>query len=222
MTIYGKAAAWLLLASGIGLMLLPGIMQKPAGINLVLLLFFLAGICWFYGWQSAGWMFMPIFIFIFVIPLREQLLLFFSYPLRLSSTAISVWLLQLFGVEVSSYLTTIQVGGQDIAITDACSGIQQLEAMLLVAYLLVQSGHRRFAWKMVHYLFLLPAIIFSNAMRIILIVLLYNAVGESVLVGAWHIGLGYFQLVLALTLIYGTGLFLPESGPQPGNNGKSP
>lgn len=221
LTIYGKVAAWLLLAVGIGLLLAPGIMQKPTGVNLVLLLFFLAAICWFCGWQTMMWMFIPIFIFVLVVPLREQLLLFFSYPLRLSSTTISVWLLQLFGMDISSHLTTIQVGRQDIAITDACSGIQQLEAMLLVAYLLVQPGHRIFIWKMVHYLFLLPAIIFSNAVRIILIVLLYNGVGESVLVGAWHIGLGYFQLVLALALIYGAGFFLPDPGQKHGNNGKS-
>ena len=111
---------------------------------------------------------------------------------------------------MSSCLTTIRIGGQEIAITDACSGVQQLEAMVLVAYLLVHAWRRTAAWKIVHYLFLLPAIIFSNAVRIILIVLLYDVVGEAVLVGKWHIGLGYFQLVLALALIYWTGFFLPE------------
>lgn len=207
---YSRVTAWVLLVAGIGLMLIPGIMQKPTGENLVLTLFFWAGICWFCGLRSLGWAFMPVLIFVFIIPLREQLLLFISYPLRLSSTAISVEMLQLFGVAITSYLTTIQISGQNIAITDACSGVQQFEAMVLVAYLLVQMWRRAFAWKVVHYLFLLPAIIFSNAVRIILIVLLYDFIGETILVGNWHIGLGYFQLVLALALIYCAGLFLPE------------
>lgn len=205
-----KIVAWLFLAAGILILLYPVIMNSFAGSNFAMVMFFSAVLCWFCGNKRFIWMLAPIIIFIFIIPLREQLLLYISFPLRLSSTFISVELLKLFKVPVSCDLTTIHLQGADIAITDACSGIQQFEALVLVAYVLVQLWPRNLAWKSVHYLFIIPAIIFANSIRIMIIILSYRIVGDVILSNFWHITLGYVQLILALAIIYAAGLFLPE------------
>ncbi len=206
----GKALAWLFMAIGILALLYPALMNSFVGSHFAMTMFFAAVLCWFCGHRRFIWMFAPVIVFILIIPLREQLLLFISFPLRMSSTFISVELLRLFNVPVSCDLTTIHLQGADIAITDACSGIQQFEAMVLVAYILVQLWHRGFSWKVIHYLFIIPAIIFANSVRIMLIILLYRMVGEVILSNFWHLTLGYVQLILALAIIYAAGLFLPE------------
>lgn len=207
--------AWGCLLGGIAILFVPELMMYPAGPQAALLLFFAGAVLWFGSRRALFWMVVPLALLILVIPFREQILLFISYPLRLSSTAISVAVLQWFGVPVGSFLTTIQLeGAADIAITDACSGIQQFEAMLLISYILVQLRPRHFLWKCAHYLFLLPAIIIANSIRIILIIVLYRLLGEAVLVGSWHIALGYVQLFLALALIFAAGWFLPERDPS--------
>ena len=108
--------------------------------------------------------------------------------------------------------TTIRIEGLDIAITDACSGIQQFEAMILVAFWLVMIWKRPFIWRCVHYAFLITSIIIANAIRIVLTIVLYKTIGEVVLNNTWHEGLGYSQVVLTVALFFLVGCLLPEDG----------
>jgi len=139
--------------------------------------------------------------------------LYLSYPFRMVSTVLSVGFLQMFGMKIENDMTTIRIEGLDIAITDACSGIQQFEAMILVAFLLVMAWRRPFLWRCVHYAFLIPSIILANAIRIVLTIVLYKAGFEAILNNTWHAGLGYVQVVIAVTLFFLVGNLLPETGP---------
>ena len=107
-------------------------------------------------------------------------------------------------------LANLSTCSMDIAITDACSGIQQFEAMILVAFWFVMVWKRPFFWRCVHYAFLIPSIIVANAIRIVLTIVLYKAGFESVLNNTWHEGLGYMQVVLTVALFFLVGCLLPE------------
>ena len=156
---------------------------------------------------------LPLFGCFFVVPFREQIVLYLSYPFRMISTVLSVGFLQMFGMEIENDMTTIRIEGLDIAITDACSGIQQFEAMILVAFWLVMVWRRPFVWRCVHYAFLIPSIIIANAVRIILTIVLYKAGFTAILNNTWHEGLGYAQVVLAVALFFLVGCLLPETEP---------
>ena len=156
----------------------------------------------------------PLFGCFFVVPFREPIVLYLSYPFRMVSTVLSVGFLQMFGMRIENDMTTIRIEGLDIAITDACSGIQQFEAMILVAFWLVMVWRRPFVWRCIHYAFLIPSIILANAVRIILTIVLYKAGLESVLNNTWHEGLGYMQVVLAVALFFLVGCLLPETEPS--------
>ena len=123
---------------------------------------------------------------------------------------LSVGFLQIFGMSIENDGTTIRIKGLDIAITDACSGIQQFEAMILVAFWLVMIWKRPLVWRCIHYAFLVPSIIIANAVRIILTITLYKAGYEAILNNTWHEGLGYAQVVLTVTLFFLVGSLLPE------------
>ena len=134
------------------------------------------------------------------MPYHEEFMLLLSFPLRLNATVLSAGMLKLCGVEVICSGTSLALPGLNIAITDACSGINQLDAFILIAFIAVEILHKKLSWKCLHFAFIIPTIIIGNSLRIVLTVLLYKQLGEVVLQNTWHIALGYVQIILALLL----------------------
>ena len=142
------------------------------------------------------------------MPYHEEFMLLLSYPLRLNATVLSAGMLKMFGVDVVYSGTSLALPGLNIAITDACSGINQLDAFILIAFIAVEILHRKLFWQCLHFAFIIPSVIIGNSLRIVLTVLLYKLVGEVVLENTWHIALGYVQIILALLLFVGVGKLL--------------
>ena len=139
------------------------------------------------------------------IPYHEEFMLLLSFPLRLSATMLSAWMLKLCGIGVVYSGTSLTLPGLNLAITDACSGIYQLDAFILIAFIAVQMMHRRPGWQVFHFAFIIPAVMVGNSLRIVLTVLLCKFLGDYVLLGAWHVALGYAQILFALLIFLGVG-----------------
>ena len=215
-----KVLAWSSLAAALGLLFLPWPNRGAPGYKFGAWFFLSLGMTGFFcGVRTMLWGAAPLFGCFFAAPFREQIVLYLSYPFRMVSTVLSVGFLRMFGMKIENDMTTIRIKGLDIAITDACSGIQQFEAMILVAFLLVMAWRRPFLWRCVHYAFLIPSIILANAVRIILTIVLYKAGFEAILNNTWHAGLGYAQVALTVALFFLVGNLLPETEPvkSPGN-----
>ncbi len=139
------------------------------------------------------------------MPYHEEFMLLLSFPLRLSATMLSSWILQISGIDAVCAGTSLSLSGLSIAITDACSGINQLDAFILIAFIAVQILHKKTGWKILHFAFIIPAIIVGNSLRIVLTVMLYKVYGEMILQNSWHIALGYVQIILALLIFLAVG-----------------
>ena len=208
-----KAVAWIPVAIALGLLFLPWSNPDAPGFRFgAWFVLSLGAVCFFCGVRTMLLGLVPLFGCFLAVPFREQIVLYLSYPFRMVSTVLSVGFLQMFGMEIHNDMTTIRIEGLDIAITDACSGIQQFEAMILVAFWIVFAWPRSFFWRCVHYLFLIPSIILANAIRIIVTIFLYKVIGETALNNTWHVGLGYAQVVIAVALFFLVGCLLPEKG----------
>lgn len=140
-----------------------------------------------------------------LLPFQDQISLVCGHPLRVMATELAVATLQSFGSAVTNEGTIIHVGATDIAITDACSGIDELLAMVLVGWILARTRQRNVGWSLFAWAFAIPAVVFANALRLVVLVVLYGRLGGTVLTGAWHVGLGYAQVVTALLLMWGFG-----------------
>ena len=218
---WNKVIAWSLAAAALGCVFLMRMASGAPGFKFgALFLLSLGAVSFFGGIRAMLYGAVPLFGCFLVAPFREPIVLYLSYPFRMVSTVLSVGFLQMFGMNIENDMTTIRIEGLDIAITDACSGIQQFEAMILVAFWLVMVWRRPFVWRCVHYAFLVPSIILANAVRIILTIVLYKAGFESVLNNTWHEGLGYAQVVLTVAMFFLVGCLLPETEPA-GKDGKS-
>jgi len=208
-----KLLAWAFVAVALGLLFLPWQDRGAPGFKFGAWFFLsLGAVSFFCGIRAMLFGAVPLFGCFLVVPFREQIVLYLSYPFRMVSTVLSVGFLQMCGMKIENDMTTIRIEGLDIAITDACSGIQQLEAMILVAFWLTMAWRRPFFWKCVHYAFVIPSIILANAIRIILTIVLYKAGFEAVLNNTWHVGLGYAQVAITVALFFLVGCLLPETG----------
>ena len=209
---WNKALTWPLFAVSIALLFLPRTTGDTPGFKFAAWFFFsLGAVCLFCGIRTMLLGSVPLAGCFLATPFREQIVLYLSYPFRMVSTVLSVGFLQMFGMAIENDGTTIRIEGLDIAITDACSGIQQFETMILVGFWLVMMWKRPFIWRCVHYAFLIPSIIFANAIRIILTIVLYKIIGETVLNNTWHVGLGYAQVIVSVALFFLAGYLLPEN-----------
>ena len=212
--VWHKLVGWLFVAAALALVFLPRSGSDAPGLKFVALFFLsLGALCLFCGARTMLLGAAPLLGCFLAVPFREQIVLYLSSPFRMASTVLSVGFLQMCGMQIENDMTTIRIAELDIAITDACSGIQQFEAMILVAFWLVMAWRRPFVWRCIHYVFLIPSIILANAARIILTIALFKAGFKAILNNAWHEGLGYVQVVLAVVLFFLVGCLLPESDP---------
>jgi exosortase len=201
-----KGAAWGLLAAANVLALLPS-HEFPGNLSTAFAysLLLCAVVLYFSGKRIAAVCIGPaVWCFVFM-PYHEEFMLLLSFPLRLSATMLSAGILKLCGINVVFSGTSLALPGLDIAITDACSGISQLDAFILIAVIIVQMLHKKTWWKVLHLAFIIPSVIAGNGLRIVLTVLLYKVVGETVLQDTWHITLGYVQIILALLIFLAIG-----------------
>ena len=216
-TLTEKITAWAMLILANILALLPS-QDFPGNLStaFAFTLLICAFVLYFSGRIMAASSVVPALWCCVFIPYHEEFMLLFSYPLRLSATMLSAILLKLCGVGVVYSGTTLTLPGVNIAITDACSGINQLDAFILIAFIVVEILHKKLYWKLLHFAFIIPSIIVGNSLRIALTVLLYKVWGEVVLQNTWHTLLGYVQVVLALVIFVAVGkIFAISDEPAP-------
>jgi exosortase/archaeosortase family protein len=139
------------------------------------------------------------------IPFHEEIMLMASYPLRLSAAMLAALVLKICGTGIVYSGTSLNLPDLNIAITDACSGINQLDAFLLIAYVTVKMMHSKANWQALHFTFIIPSVIVANALRIVLTVLLFKIFGEVILDKFWHVTLGYAQILIALLIFIAVG-----------------
>ena len=209
-----KCIAWAMLFFANILALLPT-HEFPGSLSTAFAFTFLicAPVLYFSGrtlaWKSVS----PALWCCVLMPYHQEFMLLLSYPLRLIATVLSAGMLKLCGINVVCSGTSLTLPEVNIAITDACSGINQLDAFILIAFIAVQMLHRETLWKVFHFAFIIPAIILGNSLRIALTVILFRMWGEGVLTGAWHVALGYVQILFALIifLIFGKIFSVPQN-----------
>ncbi|HPY90818.1 MAG TPA: exosortase/archaeosortase family protein, partial [Lentisphaeria bacterium] len=216
--IAARLASWALVTAAIIVILLKNRFATPGLHHLAVLLLALAVATWLEGIKNTAKVFLPLCLSLLILPSQEYLLLALSYPLRLVSTVITVFGLSLCGIDIDHHLTSIRIGTSEIAITDACSGINQLAVMLLLGYILVRRCHRSQLRQTVHYLFLLPAVIIANSLRLLASCLLYLRIGWSAFAEPYHTWFGYAMVVVTVLILWGVGFVLPEETPAPPHN----
>ena len=216
--LHSRIVAWMLLICAIAVSQVKLSEAMELSTHIAVAIAATAIILFFQGPYAAFSMSLPMALFCILVPMREQFILMVSYPLRLVSTFLAVKTLGLLGVAVQSHLTTITMPGAAIVITDACSGVEQLEAMMLVGYIIIKMHSQPTIYAICQYLFMLPVIIIANAGRVILTIVLYKAFGETILGNTWHAILGYVMVFVCSLLIIASRKLFPSDDDAPNSD----
>jgi len=144
-------------------------------------------------------------ILLLVVPSSGFLYLLLSFPLSRICTILTVGVLRLLGTTCSFEQAIIYVGENRIAVTSACSGIELLEAMLLLGWLITHFEQKTLRGRFLHFLTLLPAIVLSNTLRLVVVILLSLSIGARAFEDPLHTIFGYCVVLLTVCLMLWTG-----------------
>lgn len=184
--------------------------QKMGAIALLLI----AGVFFFGNVRLGIYASGAILVWIVALPQAEYLQHLISYPMRLVGAEVSAVALSLCGFDASAAQTGVDMGGRVIAITAACSGIEQLEAMLLVGWIVSFSMQKNLSYQLLHFMTLLPAILLANTLRITVTLVGVKMVGDVFLGDTLHTLLGYGMVILSILFFIGVGSLFPQDEPK--------
>ncbi len=177
--------------------------------NLALTFMILAPILYFGTFPLFVIALLPIIIWSLIIPHTEYLHFTLSYPFRLVGSQLSAILLSIGGFDAVAKDTVVEIGGRPIAITAACSGIEQLEAMLFMGWVIAVYVHKSTMVRLMHFITILPIILLVNTLRITITLVGCELYGEKIFLSDdVHTGMGFAAVaVIVILFILASSLF---------------
>lgn len=163
------------------------------------------------------------FLFFVIIPNTSELHTLLSSPLSKICALFASVFLNAIGIGNTVDEAIIRIGDNQIAVTAACSGIELLEAMLLLGWFVVIFSQEKFYQKVLHYLVMFPLIVLFNTLRLITVIMLSQKIGDQAFHEPLHSIFGYTVVILTAITLYSVGhLFhwdqpsTPQHQPPPG------
>jgi len=153
------------------------------------------------GWQGYKRVWYPLLFLLLMIPLPGRVHDAVMLPLQGFGTLVSAGVLEIIGVPVVRYGHILEVGGHQVAVAEACSGLRMALAFLIVAGV-VAYLIRRPGWQKVTVLLSsIPIAIICNVIRIVMAACLYGAGYDWLAQGTMHDMAGLLMMPAALCLI---------------------
>ncbi|MCD6350969.1 MAG: exosortase/archaeosortase family protein [Armatimonadetes bacterium] len=158
----------------------------------------LAGALWWLGGsRRLRHFWFPVVYLAFAVPLERFLVLQFAQPLQLGATTVASSLAAGAGLPVKQIGTTLQLPDYTFEVAIPCSGLKSSIAMSALGALmgfLVQGP----AWaRLLIFAASVPIALIANATRILLTLVLADAIGPGAAEGFFHTLSGLFVFVIA-------------------------
>jgi exosortase D (VPLPA-CTERM-specific) len=163
------------------------------------------GILWMHiGWQKLKVIAFALFMALTMFPLPNFLNTKVTFGLKLISSQLGVWLIQVYGMSAYREGNVIDLGFTQLQVVDACSGLRYLFPLLVMGILLAYF-YRAALWKrIILVLSTIPLTIVTNSLRIALTGLIHAHLGAAAAEGFFHGFSGW------LIFLFGLGFLLLE------------
>jgi exosortase len=213
-------AIWLAHRIGVGAGALPDIRRGTAllGIAVVLravselaaelftmrisMIVALAGLVVFYwGWRQVREWWLPFLLLVLAVPLPELVISALSLPLQFRASRLGAALLEWRHVPVRLSGNILAIPGYQLFVTEACSGLRSLTALLSVAVLTAGLWLRSPAARWLLVLVAIPVAVVINGARIFLTGFLMMFVGPSLGRGFMHVTEGWLLFLVSLLAV---------------------
>ncbi|HLY22949.1 MAG TPA: exosortase A [bacterium] len=183
----------------------------PSRLSLVISL---AGLVAFlYGPQVFRLAAFPLAYLLFMIPLPVPLLNIVAFPLQLLAARTATTALDLMNVPVLRDGNIIDLPTIRLEVTEACSGIRSLVALLALAAFFAYLKRKTWQERLALTLAAIPIAIIANAARIATTGVLVQLFGAQAGRGFYHMFSGWVIFLVAFGLLAGTECLLPRMRP---------
>jgi len=152
--------------------------------------------------QLAHW-WLPLLLLLFSIPLPVVVVGSLALPLQLKASQLGAWLLRWRRVPVVVAGNVIHLPGLSLFVTEACSGLRSLTALLALG-LLIGGLWLRSVWgRALLVVLAIPVAVVLNAIRVFLTGFLVYFVSPSLAEGTMHLTEGWALFVAAFAILGG-------------------
>ena len=170
-----------------------------------------------FGWKLLRRQVFPVFFLMFAIPVPFVVYSSIALEMRGLVTDLSASVLQMLGIAAVNDGNVLQVADVRLGVVDACSGIRSLMAIVSLAVLISYVVRSGVLPAVLLVLFVLPAAILGNTIRVVVIAISLQSFGVDLTEGVGHSVLGFVVFLFSLACIGGGWLCIQwvVRGPGP-------
>lgn len=145
----------------------------------------------------------PLVYLAFMFPLPNTLVAALTGSLKTMISHAAVTLLYQFGYPIGSAGVSIQVGQFQLLVAAACSGLNSIVALTAISLFYVYMRHQaNWRYAVLLTILILPVAIFTNFVRVLILILLTYHAGDAVAQGFLHNFAGLTMFAVALLTIF--------------------
>jgi exosortase len=198
-----QALGVILLTGGVLLRYLSGLAAELFTMRLSMVLAGLGVIVFFRGSRQVLAWWLPVTLIILSIPIPEVLTGSLALPLQLTASRWGAALLQSRHVPAELSGNIIRLPGRDLFVTEACSGLRSLTALLSLGVLVGGLWLRHPISRALLILLAIPVAMLVNAFRVFLTGFLVHWVDPKLGEGFMHLSEGWLLFVVAFLILGG-------------------
>jgi len=164
--------------------------------------FVIIGLLWMHlGWQKIKTIWFALIMLLAAFPFPSFITSKITLTLRLISSKLGVWMLQLYGMSAHREGNVIDIGFTQLQVVDACSGLRYVIPLMVLSLLLAYWFKAHFWKRAVLFLSSIPLAIVINSFRIAVTGILYSTMGAKVAEGFFHGFSGWLIFIFAIPIL---------------------
>lgn len=145
----------------------------------------------------------PLAYLMFMIPLPAPVLNKIAFPLQLLAARVATGTLDLLNIPVLREGNIIDLAATRLEVTEACSGIRSLVALIALAVIMAYFTQRTWRARLILAASAVPIAVVANAFRVTLTGVLAQVFGVAAAMGFYHLLSGWAIFLLAFVLLAG-------------------
>jgi exosortase D (VPLPA-CTERM-specific) len=175
-----------------------------------------------WGWAQLRHWWLPGALLVLSVPIPEVILNTLAFPLQLRASQIGAALLGLRHVPVILAGNVIHLPGKSLFVTEACSGLRSLTALIALGVLIGGLWLRRPFYRAALVVLALPLAVLLNGVRVFLTGFLVYYVSPAMGEGFMHLTEGWVVFVVAFGLLGGIAWILRVAERRTATAGDTP
>lgn len=163
----------------------------------------IVGIYLLFGWPLIRSIWFPLLYLALALPPPDSVVAVVTQPIKIAISEWAVTLLHALGYPIASSGVTIQIAQYELLVAAACAGLNSILSLSAICLFYGYLRHRQnFAAFAVIALSVIPIAVFSNFVRVIILILITYHLGESAAQGFLHDFAGLTMFAVALLTVF--------------------